>query len=156
MIGYRRIELRDIQQLLALTEVFWKNSPTFRDIELSLDKMHDLFTNAVNMPDVVFCDVAVIDDDVVIGGFLGVKTAYFFSNEFLACDLGLFVYPEYRNTRTAVKLVDRFVDWSTRVGCREVNIGSTAQSAGPVYERMLHKRGFKTVGFVAKKLLIEG
>lgn len=149
MIEYRDITLQDIPELVAMTLRFLDGSPTYRHIPRDEDKICMMFENAVYSPD-VFCRLA-FSDDKLIGGMIGAAFEYYFSRERMAGDIAIFIEPEFRNSRIAVKLVDSFGKWATSVGCREVTIGATTQSHGSGYERLLNRLGYETVGFVTKK-----
>lgn len=155
MIEYRSIELRDVETLVKMTEVFLDESPTYRQIPRDFNKMANLYEAAIFNPTQVFCRVAVDTDAMgrerIVGGMIGAASEYYFSLERMAGDIAVYVEPEFRNSRIAVKLVDSFRQWATDVGCREICIGATTQSHGDGYEKLLNRLGYETVGFVTKK-----
>ena len=149
MIEYRDITLQDIPEVMERAGQFFEGSPTYRHIPRDTDKLLMLFEDAVYNPD-IFCRLA-ISDGRIVGGMIGAAVEYYFSRERMAGDIAIFIEPEFRNSRIAVKLVDSFGKWATSVGCREVTIGATTQSHGNGYERLLNRLGYETVGFVTKK-----
>lgn len=83
-------------------------------------------------------------DGTPAGFFMGYVAAMWFSREVFAGDYGLYIRPEFRNTResalAACKLVDLFETWARESGARQVTVGVTAgirdESATKLYCRL--------------------
>lgn len=149
MIEYRMAQASDVDTLFQIGCRFLKESPTYRDVPITDYKLRGLFQNAVDDPEYTYCNLAIANGEI-IGLFLGMIGEYHFSENRIACDIAIYVEPEFRKSKIAVKLVDSFRQWATDAGCCEITIGATTQSHGEGYERLLNRMGFETVGFVTK------
>jgi GNAT superfamily N-acetyltransferase len=96
-----------------------------------------------------------IEDDKIIGFISGIFSEYFFSNRKQVTDLGLFVLPEFRGSRTALKLVKSLETWATEMGADDLHLGQTTAIEMDKTRQFYERIGYKTVGFNTVKHLKE-
>jgi GNAT superfamily N-acetyltransferase len=145
----RHLEIADIPDLIDLAYEMHQES-IFRNKHFSPVKMAQLFHTAMMQDSVFFCMVGEIDGKVV-GGMLGHLSQYFFGNDFMAADIGLFVKKEHRGSSVGIKLIKAFESWAKEHGAKEVNI---IQSTGVEVEKTTHlmeRLGYTNCGSTMKK-----
>lgn len=158
-IVYQPMELWQLSDVMLRAYEFFQYSPKYSGISINREKLENLFMAcASDHPSFsdYYCDLAIDVEDgthKIVGGLVGMVTDYFFSDELMASEIAVFVDPDYRNSRIAVKLVDRFRQFAVDKNCTEVCIGATTGSHGDAYQRVLNRLGYETVGFVTKKTL---
>jgi GNAT superfamily N-acetyltransferase len=96
-----------------------------------------------------------IEDDKIIGFISGIFSEYFFSNRKQVTDLGFFVLPEFRGSRTALKLVKSLETWATEMGADDLHLGQTTAIEMDKTRQFYERIGYKTVGFNTVKHLKE-
>lgn len=92
-------------------------------------------------------------DGTLIAFMVGHVSETFLNNEVNAYEMGLFVAPEHRGTRHAVRLVRNFEDWARANGAVNIWLG---QSVGQRQAETLHffeRMGYKCQGFSTCKKL---
>ena len=90
--------------------------------------------------------LAYNDKDEAVGMLAGSVTPYFFSKGSVASDFVWYVLPKYRGSRTALKMLNMFTDWSRKQGASELYMGVTTNIAAERTGKLLQKRGFDHVG----------
>lgn len=110
----------DIPRLLELGEAMHGES-RLRDIAFSREKVERLLTNLAAGKG---CLLVAERDGEIIGGFAGVLTPYYFSEEMMAVDLALFVSQDRRGGLAAVMLIRSFIEWAFQNGAREALLGT--------------------------------
>lgn len=95
----------------------------------------------------------VENDEMIVGFFLGYITEYFFSSKQIAQDLVMVFLPQQRSgiAKPVFKILKEFEAWATEKGAHEVCIGITSGIAGPGYEKLIKRMGFREVGSAMKK-----
>lgn len=96
-----------------------------------------------------------IEDDKIIGFISGIFSEYFFSNRKQVTDLGFFVLPEFRGSRTALKLVKSLEAWAKQQGADDLHLGQTTAVEMDKTRQFYERIGYKTVGFNTVKHLKE-
>ena len=103
------------------------------------DFMQKYLEMAVSMPEIFLFAIAE-DDGVPMGMVAAVAGPYSFSPEIRAASDLLFVLPEHRGSRAAIKLVQKFKGWSDSVGARTANLsvatGVSPERTGRFFELM--------------------
>jgi GNAT superfamily N-acetyltransferase len=88
-----------------------------------------------------------IDDDKIVGFMAAMVHEYFFSNRKRVSDLGLYVLPEYRGSRAALKLVKSLETWAKQTGADDLHLGQTTAVDIDKTRQFYERLGYKTVGF---------
>jgi GNAT superfamily N-acetyltransferase len=119
------------------------------------DKIRQLMGGIIERPD-AWCGLVAEDCGKPVGMLGGYLTTYFFCDEKLACDLILFVEPEWRGSSAAARLIRAFREWAVERGARELCLSvSTGACAGAI-GRFYRGLGFAQVGGVYKLRLGDG
>jgi GNAT superfamily N-acetyltransferase len=92
-------------------------------------------------------------DGRIVGMFAGNLSEYFFCREKIACDLLLYIEPEFRGTSAAGRLVRAFRAWAIERGAREVCLGTSNQVQEAATGRFYEVLGFKRAGGIYKERL---
>jgi len=90
--------------------------------------------------------LAYTDEGEPVGMIAGSISPYFFSQGSLASDFVWFVKPEFRGSRTAIKLLKMFQSWSKDHGATELYMGVTTNVSAGRTGDMLQRMGFAHVG----------
>lgn len=76
----------------------------------------------------------------IIGGFVGMVTEHWFSDDKLASDIALFIEPESRGSMSVVRLIDAFLTWARQQGAAVIDLGINTgvhtNQTGQLYERL--------------------
>lgn len=86
-------------------------------------------------------------DNKLIGFLAGMTQNYFFSDRLKAMDMGFYVLPEYRGTSAAIRLIERFEEWSVERGAKDICLGQTTAVDIDKTQRFYQHLGYQTVGF---------
>lgn len=113
------------------------------------DKVRALVARIIEHPE-SYCGLVVEDGQRVVGILGGYLTDYFFCDEKLACDLVVFVEPEYRGSPAAGRLIHGFCEWARQRGAREVCLGLSTQFKTEHVDRFYRALGFTPVGGLYK------
>lgn len=132
--------LVDLGQEMHLESNF--SSLTF-DVEKTKEYVKSLLGYGI-----VFCS----EDNGKITGFIaGFLYQPYFSYDFLATDIGLFITKDARGGMAAPRLIDSFTKWAESNGAKQVrpgiSVGGNIEGVARLYERM----GYSIVGSVFMK-----
>ena len=94
-----------------------------------------------------------IENDRIVGFVAALLHEYFFSSRKRVSDLGLYVIPEYRGSRAALKLVKSLETWATGMGADDLHLGQTTAVEIDKTRQFYERLGYKTVGFNTVKHL---
>lgn len=94
-----------------------------------------------------------IENDKIIGFIAAISHECFFSSKKKVSDLGLYVLPEYRGSRAALKLVKSLETWATEMGADDLHLGQTTAVEIDKTRQFYERLGYKTVGFNTVKHL---
>lgn len=83
----------------------------------------------------------------IIGFLAGVIGPYFFSTKMRVCDIGFYVIPEHRGSRTAIRLLAALEGWAKENNVADVCIGQTTAVNIEKTQQFYNRLGYKTVGF---------
>jgi GNAT superfamily N-acetyltransferase len=107
-------------------------------------------SSAVTNPNNVFCQV-VVHEEKIVGALFGHITEFLFGPDLIACDFGWYILPEYRGSRSAVKLLKNFEAWAEKNGAKEVAVGISMNVMPEKTAVLLQKLGYNHVGGNFKK-----
>ena len=146
---YRRT---DWPSMFRLARTMHDESPIYRDIVFSPEAVEGIERGVLSGQFV--CFVAERDDEI-LGFFIGGLTPFFFSTEYFAYDLALFVDPACRGgAGIALKLVTEFIAWSNKSGAREIRIASTTGVNTEQYGKFMRKLGLVPCGTFFSRQLV--
>jgi|TARA_R110002124_G_scaffold3119_9_gene21426 hypothetical protein len=143
--------LEDYPQINSLGQWFQQNS-FYSQCGWSKDKSYYWVSTGAQPESSTFMRVVELDGKVV-GFFMGNLTEYFFSTQTIAQDLVMVFTPEHRDgiSKPIIKMLREFFNWAKKKKAHEICIGVTSGIAGPGYEKLILKHGFKKVGLIMKK-----
>mgnify|MGYP001163923650 FL=1 len=139
----------DIKIGVTLGAVMWAES-SFISSDFSKEKLYK-WADALIDDENGFVAVAVDDNDILFGMYLGCIEQHFFGNDIYARDYLWFVEPTKRGGMAAVKLVKKFEEWAKERGATElrpgISTGIYMDKTKGLYERL----GYEHVGYLFKK-----
>ena len=142
--------LVDFDQISAWGRWFQENS-LYAGCGWSDEKALGLVLAGIDPESKTFMRV-VEKDDLLIGFFLGYITEYFFSTKQIAQEMVMVIDPDHRAGihKPVLRLLKEFISWGQVRGANEICIGITSGIAGPGYEKLLLRSGFRESGSIFK------
>ena len=134
--------LRDILQLGIAMQQEGDYAAVPFDIEQAAKSILAMVINNPNG----FGLLAYTDAGEAVGMIAGSISPYFFSQGALASDFVWYVKPEYRGSRTAIKLLKAFRSWAEENSASELYMGVTTNVSAGRTGDMLQRMGFEHVG----------
>ena len=101
----------DIPKVHELSAGIFFESTYASVCEYSVEKVDQVIRTILANPDRWFLHLAE-SDGTIIGMYAGFLTEYYFSQDLMACDLALFVEPDKRGGRAAIRLIRAFEEWA--------------------------------------------
>ena len=145
----RCLEYADIPETVELARKFVEES-AFSRFQFSHEKMAANLAMSVTHPDRAFCHV-VEHDGKLVGALVGYISEFFFGPDLIASDSGWFILPEYRGSRSAVRLLKNFEKWGKANGAKEIAMGISTDVMPEKTGALLQKLGYVPVGGNFKK-----
>lgn len=147
-----------IRTRLALAEDWPRILPLFRahaeefgaHLGFDEDRTRELFHNAVTKASPTVW-VAECEGDL-IGYLAGEIYGYFFTSGIYVQQELIFVRPDKRGTRAAVKLIREFIRWGDMLGARELFFGTSTNFQPERTARLFEHFGAERVGYSLKKV----
>jgi hypothetical protein len=137
-------------QVLALAHEMHAESPTYASVPFNDSKFIQQCELSMTMPDSVYLRLAVIAENVV-GGFWGIISGSFFSDEIACKDLAWFVTRTRRGSIAALHLIADFEQWGLDHGVRKFYLsestGVQIEKTAKLYEHL----AYMIVGMVGVK-----
>lgn len=140
----RCLEYADIPETVELARKFVEES-AFSRFTFSHEKMAANLSMSITHPHMAFCHV-VEHEGKLVGALVGYISEFFFGPDLIASDSGWFVLPEYRGSRSAVRLLKNFERWAKANGAKEVAMGVSTDVSPEKTGALLQKLGYKHVG----------
>jgi hypothetical protein len=141
----RAAKLQDIPRLVDLGELMHAESPNYRDIPFSREKVATTLTHLVTRDGVVFVSER---GGVVVGGIAGGTTEYWFSLEKFGFEYAFFLTPEARHGITAVRLQRTFKEWCKLQGVKRFIMGTSTGIATTGTTEFFEALGMELTGHV--------
>jgi GNAT superfamily N-acetyltransferase len=117
----------------------------FRDYRLDPDKLIAQIQAAETRPDELYFRMAVANGEV-FGGFYGMVTRMFFSDEKMGKDIGWWVKRTRRGSWAAFKLLAGFEEWARSKGAKKCFIGQTSEIDVERTTRLYELCGYRIIG----------
>lgn len=141
----------DLQAVLALGERAYKEARYGDRYPFNGAKLVKLFDMAMDS-DSVFL-IVVEHDHEVIGLVLGLVTEHFFADMTYATFMALYVAPEQRKGRVALKLLRAFEAEAARRGANEILVGNSSNIDPIRVVRLFTACGYTPIGANAVKYI---
>ena len=139
--------INDIETLVRLGQMLHEASELKRHTYKPM-KVADLLYSVISGLGVVF--VAEKDGEV-IGAFAGGLTELWYSDTVVAFDYCIFIKPDKRHGRTAIRLLIAFETWAREMGAKEIHMGITTGINVDSTSRLYQSQGFTLVGPLFRK-----
>lgn len=140
----RAATLADIPALLALGARMHAESPHFRQIGFSADKLGATLRQVLDSPN-GFLMVGDAKGEIA-GVMVALAVEHWCSTDMVATDLALYVEPEFRGSMLAARLIGRYKAWANERGAKittaGISTGVNVEQTARLYEAM----GFKRFG----------
>ncbi len=147
----RPIREEDLEQILEMG-VRMHGEGAYSFLPFDRDKVRSFILSYVEDHETQ-CGLVAEENQKIIGMFGGYITPYFFCNEFVACDMVLFVDEAFRGSAAAPGMIRAFQKWAKDHGASEICLGISTnldtERTGKFYERM----GMSFVGGLYKQRL---
>jgi len=100
-------------------------------------------------PTIFVCEGA---DRSIIGMLIATMSSYAFATGLCINQEVLYVHPDHRHSRAAVRLVEHFSEWADRLDAREVFTGVSNDVQAERVARLFQRCGFAPVGTYLRKV----
>jgi len=145
-VSVRAATLADLPRLALLGERMHAESPRFRRLRFNADRLAALLARAVDHPEMLLL-VGELGGEVV-GGFLGIVSQHWCSDDAVATDLALFVDTERRGGILAPRLLREYVRWAQARGAVLITAGVTTGIQTEMAERLYEAIGMTRCGAI--------
>jgi hypothetical protein len=132
--------------VLALAHEMHAESVTHNNLPLNEEKLLQQLALSMTMQDTVYVRLAVLEG-AVLGGFFGVISTTFFSDQPACKDMVWFVAKNRRGSLAAVKLLADFEQWGLDRGVRDFYLGQSTGVAMETTMKLYERLGYTMVGF---------
>ena len=124
---------RQMHRETAFARIPWNGPKATRTIE-----------NWIRNPDIflVVAEAAVGAGDEIVGAVAGRIQGWYFGHGTMATDMGLFVRPDARRSRTAFLLVEAFEEYARGNGCLECMLSTSSGYETERVGRFFERRGY--------------
>lgn len=150
MIRYGDARPEDIAEVLKLSQDLHKLSPVTREIEYDED-VHYASLIAMLRDDETFFQVAVDNEGQIAGFMIGELYQFFYSKQFFAQDVMVYVDPEWRGSQIGPTLIKRFEQWAQDNSAVHIYIGTNIGVGMQRYVGLMEKLGYEHTGAVMTK-----
>lgn len=137
----------DISAMVYLGQLMHDESPRYAKSEYKPEKLVALADHVLGGNGIAF--VVEIGGELV-GMMVGLVTEHFFSDVRIGTDLALYIEPEHRGGRHAVRLVRAFEARAKELGASEIELGVStgyhAERTADLYEALGYERN--SIGLV--------
>lgn len=145
----RLITKEDVDYVVGLGIEMHKES-RYSKFPLDIYKCKALVYEAIKNPK-QYCAYLYEENGVIEGFFLGYVNEFYFGNEIIAQDLGLFVRKSRRGCMAALNLIKKYEAWAKDVCADEIQLGLTTGVDHDRTSKLYEKLGFLASGTVFKK-----
>lgn len=149
-VTIRPYQKSDLPECLRLGHLMHQES-FYRFMHYSDDKSERLLDLSNEQPETYFCRVAAEDDGRLIGFFYSIRSPYFFSDEYVATDLFLYVEPDKRGSSVGVRFIKEYVKWAEDLGTAFIALGVTTEINTDRTAQLFERLGFKHGGHLYRK-----
>lgn len=141
----RRYKVSDIPGMLDTLGEFLKQEPDFCHIKYDRGKVDELLYTNVNNS-FLFCNVAVTQEEDIVGGIFAQVLPFYFSNDVMAVDHLFFLLPEYRNVRVSATLINQYIAWAKARQVKRAMLSATTTIDKDRFGKLVGRFGFKEMG----------
>lgn len=94
--------------------------------------------------------VGFVDDKEsnIVGAVIGVLDTFYFGNDYLVVGRGFYVLPEFRKSKTGVKLLRAYIAAGKDIGVKEITLDNSGANDPNALDLLYKKVGFEKIGSV--------
>jgi len=144
----RRMTEDDIPDVLELMRTLRDESPVFSRYPADEPYVREQLSLMVHSPIHI-----MLIDDCSRGVMFGCTTNPWWSPYYEANEMLLAVFPAYRNSSVAARLIREFEQECVRRGCRAINVGANLGIDDDIAEALYRRLGYTTFGHALTKRL---
>lgn len=153
MYRIEQAKISDIPELLEIAVQFWKESETYNQRPINLDKVKTQLQTLILFPSQGCVLICKDDQDNIVGGFMGGLQEEWQSDSLMAFDYCLFVSSINRGSKAAYLLIKAFIEWATKQGATWIQCGTATRINTERTISFYKKMGFEHTGsFLEMKL----
>lgn len=146
MYTLEQARILDIPELLEIAVQFWKETETYSQRPLNLDKVKTQLQALICFP----CQGTVLivkdQEGKILGGFVGGIQEEWMTDSLMAFDYCMFVRPECRGSKVAYLLIKAFITWAKEQGCMFIQCGTATKIHTEKTINFYKKIGFEHTG----------
>ncbi len=154
MISVREAKQQDINQLVLLCEALHRESDVYQLQPFLADQLAVKIAHGMSFQHNLV--LIAEDDSGVIGYFMGGITEGFINHQRTAFDYSVYVLPNKRNGRVAIKLFKAFEAWAIDNNASYFRVGITTDIHTEKTSKFYQCLGFKQAGVSFEKVLKNG
>ncbi|MCC7063242.1 MAG: GNAT family N-acetyltransferase [Planctomycetes bacterium] len=153
MADIRKLEERDIEEVLVMARAMHAEAPEYRDMDFSDEKVRRMLRTMCGtlLVPSSLCALVAEEGGKLIGMMGGFAVEHFFGHDKTASDYVLYVAPEHRRGTTAVRLIRQFEKWAVAQGVRTIIPGVTTGTNNEVASGLYAKLGYERNGYTLIK-----
>ena len=110
----------DVPAMVELGRMMHAESPVFSRLTFDAERLSVTIRNVMLSP-AGFARVS--GGDEITGAMLAMAVPHWCSSDLVACDLALFVHPEFRGGTAAARMLMAYRDWAAGLGAKITNFG---------------------------------
>jgi len=145
----RPVEYKDVEACISLGFLMHQESH-YQFLDYDALKIAELIERSQTNPESVCIFVAEKNEEI-IGFFVGLKAEYWFGRDTMTCDLVLYVKPEHRGCSAAPRLVKAYEKWASKLGVKEINIGTSTDVNSERTIGLYKRLGYSTASYSFRK-----
>ena len=147
------LTFEDVEPMVEMAAAMHAEGKGYVGIPYEPDAMRTWFFQAMEQPDLVFCRVLKTDDGEFAGGHLGARGPFPFSGQFLAFEIAVYIYPQFRGGFSSVRLIKAFEDWARENNCIRAQAGASIDINDDIAIGIYERLGYYNAGPVLRKEL---
>lgn len=124
-----------------------EESPTYGGYVFEIEKAKDFLEHFLSEPD----EYCIFIHKEGGGMIVGQCAAQWFTSEKEAFDLFIYVKPDYRKGRAAVRLIQAYEKWADKMGAKRTGIGTTSGINIESTDRLYRSMNYKKYGYLYYK-----
>jgi GNAT superfamily N-acetyltransferase len=116
------------------------NASPYQSLGLDSTRIHELVDSFVSADPHEKITILWLDNDKPVGVLAAAAEKNLFNHSRIACEVVWWLKPEYRRGRVAVKMLDAYEYWATRVGCQSAIVVDLLGNLDTFYKRRGYER----------------
>jgi GNAT superfamily N-acetyltransferase len=131
----------DVLDTVLAVKQFCKEIPHPAWHKFNTNKVNSLVSQLIEI-DHGFVKIVTYEDEVV-GALVAVLSDIPINDLIFAQELMFWIDPEHRKGKTAIKLVDEYVEWATKAGCNFIRLSELDNVLGGKAGLLFKRKGFE-------------